>query len=402
MYGIVLILVLILMGGAIAFIGDRLGTKVGKKKLSLFGLRPRHTSIIVTIITGILIVTATLGVVTAVSKDVRTALFGMDKLKAQLAQLQQEADSSQAALNQAQVSLQAKTAEYGAVSQEVAAMQQRLEAVRRELHAAVAEKDQAVAALGSAQEEISRLQQLRGELEGKVGELGASKEKLAGELQQLQEVAQRLQTGIRVVREGAIVFQAGEVLASRAVDPATEEARLRQDLEVFLRETNSQLLQRLGVDKELGLLVVSPGDFDATVKEIRQAETPLILRVVAAGNTVYGEPVFGALQLYPNQLVFAKGAVLLQEEVEASADDAAANEGTIIRFLKQVNATAVRQGVLPDPLTGNVGSLPANRLYETAAKMSRLGGRVELTATAVEDVHTAGPVRIELRVQAVK
>ena len=52
-----LIVVLVLTGGVIAFIGDRLGSKVGKKKLSLFGLRPRHTSILVTIITGILITT---------------------------------------------------------------------------------------------------------------------------------------------------------------------------------------------------------------------------------------------------------------------------------------------------------------------------------------------------------
>ena len=53
MYGVLLIVVLIITGGAIAFIGDRLGTKVGKKKLSIFGLRPRHTSIIVTIFSNL-------------------------------------------------------------------------------------------------------------------------------------------------------------------------------------------------------------------------------------------------------------------------------------------------------------------------------------------------------------
>ena len=76
MYGVLLILVLVITGGAIAFIGDRLGSKVGKKKLSLFGLRPRHTSIIVTIVTGILITTTTLGVMAAVSKDVESQLAG--------------------------------------------------------------------------------------------------------------------------------------------------------------------------------------------------------------------------------------------------------------------------------------------------------------------------------------
>ena len=32
MYGVLLILVLVITGGAIAFIGDRLGSKVGKKR----------------------------------------------------------------------------------------------------------------------------------------------------------------------------------------------------------------------------------------------------------------------------------------------------------------------------------------------------------------------------------
>ncbi|MBQ7630297.1 MAG: DUF3084 domain-containing protein, partial [Selenomonadaceae bacterium] len=46
MEGIYLIIVMIITGGAIAFIGDKLGTKIGKKRLSIFGLRPRHTSMI--------------------------------------------------------------------------------------------------------------------------------------------------------------------------------------------------------------------------------------------------------------------------------------------------------------------------------------------------------------------
>ncbi|HBS58399.1 MAG TPA: DUF3084 domain-containing protein, partial [Firmicutes bacterium] len=43
MFGISLIAVLAVMGGMIAYIGDKIGTKVGKRKLSVFGLRPKHT-----------------------------------------------------------------------------------------------------------------------------------------------------------------------------------------------------------------------------------------------------------------------------------------------------------------------------------------------------------------------
>ena len=85
MYGVVLIGVMVITGGAIAFIGDKLGTKIGKKRLSIFGLRPRHTSMIITVITGILITGLSIGAMAIVSKDVRTALFGMEELNAAIA-----------------------------------------------------------------------------------------------------------------------------------------------------------------------------------------------------------------------------------------------------------------------------------------------------------------------------
>ena len=44
MFGIRLMFLLAVMGGIIAFIADKMGSKIGKKKLSVFGLRPHDTS----------------------------------------------------------------------------------------------------------------------------------------------------------------------------------------------------------------------------------------------------------------------------------------------------------------------------------------------------------------------
>ena len=60
--GVKILIIIALMGGLIAYMGDKLGTKVGKRRMSLFGLRPKHTSIIVTIVTGLLVAAATVGV----------------------------------------------------------------------------------------------------------------------------------------------------------------------------------------------------------------------------------------------------------------------------------------------------------------------------------------------------
>jgi uncharacterized protein (DUF3084 family) len=69
-----------LISGIIAYIGDLLGTYVGKRRLTVFGLRPRVTALIVAISTGILITVLTLGVATMLSEDVKIALFSVEQL----------------------------------------------------------------------------------------------------------------------------------------------------------------------------------------------------------------------------------------------------------------------------------------------------------------------------------
>ena len=54
-HSILFIVILIGVSGFIAYFGDLLGRKMGKKRLTLFNLRPRHTAIIATTITGMLI-----------------------------------------------------------------------------------------------------------------------------------------------------------------------------------------------------------------------------------------------------------------------------------------------------------------------------------------------------------
>lgn len=54
-YSVLFVLALILVSGFIAYFGDILGRRMGKKRLTLFNLRPRYTAIVVTTITGMLI-----------------------------------------------------------------------------------------------------------------------------------------------------------------------------------------------------------------------------------------------------------------------------------------------------------------------------------------------------------
>lgn len=62
---------MIVIGGMVAWVADGLGRKIGKKRLSFLGLRPRYTATLITVGAGVLIPILTIGAIYALSGDVR-------------------------------------------------------------------------------------------------------------------------------------------------------------------------------------------------------------------------------------------------------------------------------------------------------------------------------------------
>lgn len=80
----ILIAAILILGGLIAALGDRLGTKVGKARLTIGNLRPKQTAVVVTVLTGTLIAASTFGILLAFSKSLREGLFELDEIQKQL------------------------------------------------------------------------------------------------------------------------------------------------------------------------------------------------------------------------------------------------------------------------------------------------------------------------------
>ena len=86
--GALTIFFVMLFAGGVAYVGDRVGHQVGRKRLTLFGIRPRYTSTIVAVGTGMVIaLIVTLGAIFA-SNQVKTAFFQLSSINAQITQLQ--------------------------------------------------------------------------------------------------------------------------------------------------------------------------------------------------------------------------------------------------------------------------------------------------------------------------
>ncbi len=76
----ILIIAILLLGGLIAALGDRIGSKVGKARLRLFKLRPKQTAVVITITTGILISSSTLLILFTLSESLRQGIFELDEI----------------------------------------------------------------------------------------------------------------------------------------------------------------------------------------------------------------------------------------------------------------------------------------------------------------------------------
>lgn len=90
--GYILIGAMLILGGIIAVSGDRIGTRVGKARLSLFKLRPRQTATLVTIVTGTLISASVLTLIFGASEQLRTGVFDLQKIQRKLSDTKDNLD----------------------------------------------------------------------------------------------------------------------------------------------------------------------------------------------------------------------------------------------------------------------------------------------------------------------
>ena len=385
MYGLVLILVLIVTGGVIAFIGDRVGSRVGKRKLSLFGLRPRHTSVIVTIITGVLITTLTFVILAGASDNVRTALFGMEQLN----QLMGETKA-------------------------------RLQATDMQLADAKVEQQQAAADLAKSKTEIDKLHDKQAALEERARELAAGNAQLeadAAALQQknqgltmqnatlmtdnqaLEERTDVLRKGLQFVREGNIVFQAGEVIASGIVRGGRTFEEVLADMGGLIQLANRNAAQRLGVGDECSEIWIYQPEYEQAARTIAAGEDDMVVRIVAAGNLVRGEPVRTNLQLFKNRIVYRQDEFIIARPFKINGHNPGEAEQVVMSFLRDVNAAAIAQGILPDPIRGSVGIMEGSQFYDIVQALVPLDGTIVLSAYARADTDALGPLRLNLKVE---
>lgn len=385
MYGVTLILVLAVVGGVIAFIGDRLGTRIGKKKLTIFGLRPRHTAVVVTIFTGICITTVTFGIMAAASENVRTALFGMDRLNTMIADTRAALETTAAALTAAEDAKQQADDELAKSEDEIAGLRSEQDDLR-------AESDRLSAGNRALMMEKEGLISLNGRLSGENA-------KLLTDIDELGVRANVLRENILNLREGNIVYQAGEIIASGTIPAGLTHDEVERGLAGIVQLGTRNISTRLGENHTDQDIWIYRPEYDAAVRTITESPVEMIVRIVASGNLVRGDEIRAAIELYPNRTIYRSGE-LVAARVYAPEGQGPAAEAAVVSFLREVNEAASDKGILPDPIRGTVGVIEGAEFYGLVQELMSHTGNVVLSAYAAGDTDALGPLRLRFKVES--
>jgi uncharacterized protein (DUF3084 family) len=422
--GLILIIAVLVLGGVLATVGDRIGTRVGKARLSLFNLRPRKTATLVTILTGILVSASTLGILLASSGPLRKGIFDLEEIQRDLRRTRRDLDKASGELQAARDQKTQTETELNQARLDEAKAQKLLTETNSSLKGAISERDRAKLTQTQAQQDLERTQSQFGVVSQQISRLRSDiallqterkrvvaegeeeiraknaiiqereirlKELEARQDSLVQEIA-RLEQDAKNRLYGNIAVQRGQVLASAVVRIVNPDAA-QQAADQLLREANrvATLAIRPGSQPQDQIIQITRSEVDRLVSQIRSGGD-YVVRVSSAANYLTGEtPVQVFTEAVPNQLVFRQGEVIAASTLDPSQLTQAQIQQRLQLLAAAASFRASRSGILTSEAQFD---LP--KTFAFIEKLREYQQPLELRVVAANNTFTAGPLQIEL------
>ena len=388
MTGWLLILALLALGGVLSTLGDRLGSLVGKARLSLLGMRPRRTAVLITVLTGSLISAISLGLMLLVSERLRTGLFELDRLEQRLQTSRSQLSRSNSQL--ASSRLEVARAEQGKREAQTRfeQAQARASKLRQELAPLLAQRNK-------LELERSRLSQ---EVKGRDAEIRRTEAELAQVRRRISAGAQELkelESNLIALRRGDVVLSSGQTLASAKVTLERPE-QAKEVINALLQQANLNAFRRVlpGQPPDRQILLVPKNDI-SKLEGLLAKPGSWVVSILSAANVLRGErQVLAFPDLRPNRPVVKAGEVLASTTIEGDLTALEPVSRRLNLLLAAAYARAQRQGTLVEGLQFDAASFK-----QLARELSeRQPGQVaQLEALAINNASTADPIAVELR-----
>ena len=327
-----LIFALIVVSGLIAYLGDQIGMKIGKKRLSIFGIRPKYTSIIITILTGILIAAISISLLMVASSAIRRAVFNMEQLVVDLNQLSEQVKDKDRQLKSMQTDIEAKKSQLREIRDErdvIMTDKQILETEYEKVKASYEEllttKEDLETKLSNLEEQKGQLKHQKEELDGEVNDLQQMVTKLKDELKTLTKRTENLAKGFMLsqmqneqfkkqnqqYKNKDIIFRKDEIIyydSLKTIPDATNE-QILQVLNSYLAKASEVAQQHnVKIDKKSGKSIrLDKREVYTAVKALTNPSNQRILLIIRAKQNIpVDNYVHGYIQWDENYKIYKK------------------------------------------------------------------------------------------------
>ncbi|MCU0533056.1 MAG: DUF3084 domain-containing protein [Hydrococcus sp. Prado102] len=454
----ILIAAMLLLGGLIAALGDRLGSKVGKARLRLFNLRPRQTAQVVTIATGTLIVASTLGILFALSESLRKGVFELDRILKEQRQVKEELDRVREERDRVGEELLAAKNEQDAVTKRLRSTNRNFEqarVLRSDIQKLLSERQQLLQQRKQLDTEIVRLQtQIQGKdeelkkqesriseqneileqrqirlqelekrqsiLRAKIEEQDSSianldraiaqkdtnlkkREEQLKELESQQaylkrevEVLEQYYQTYQELREKQIALLRGQVLAFAAVRVVDPDAAIGA-IDRLLQQANQNAIsatQPQNPDVQERVVKITQSQVKQLLEQLKDGQD-YVVRIISAGNYVQGEKEVRVFaDVALNQQIFEQGAILATISLDASEIAEQVLQKRIDLLLSASQFRARRSGIIGNIQVEDGRIKTILDFIENVEKSQILPD--EIKAIASETTYTSGPLKLRL------
>gem|GEM_PF-2647400 len=389
-----LILALLLLGGVLAVIGDGLGTRIGKARLSFLRMRPRRTAVVFTAITGSLISALSFAVLIGINARWRRGLFELGRIEDSLWSTREDLDKTRMTLESIQADLAAShEALVGAersrnqAETEVQGLTERtdlLQSQTRELQQTVHVLD------GQRQQLLNEQERLAEAVRRRDRELGELQEKINSQVNTLDD----LRRSVTALRRGDVAMASNEFLAMAKVTlpPASDG---REAIDSLLNRANQVAYRRLlpGQKPTRQLIYIPTSEVEKIIGNLQNGEA-WIVTIRSANNVLLGESsVLAFADVRPSRQVLEAGQILASTVVEEDERSLEAVNRRLSLLLATARNQANRLGALNMQVTLDNEALTAL----VRSLMRRTDPQATLEAFSMQDSETGDPLSLGIR-----
>src|SRR5688500_11163057 len=218
-----ILLLFVIMGGLIAYLGDWLGRRMGKKRLRIGKLRPRHTATFFTVLMGMLIPLATTYGIVTQSAAVRQWIVQGPELVREKQELEAEIETNQISVAR----LENQAAERQEQLSSIQAMHRQAAKAR---DTAVTERNEERKRLESARREIASAERREAQVNRRVEALRSSEKTLQSNVEELREELKTSRESLASAKlESTRLYQETEGLKQNSIELTRQISELEAE-----------------------------------------------------------------------------------------------------------------------------------------------------------------------------